>query len=496
MMQGGLHPDLDICWFEEVFSGIKARYPIHIHSLSPPEIVHIAKQSDLSVEETLTRLHAAGLDSLPGGGAEVLVDRVRTAISPHKIPTDTWLDVMRVAHGLGMKTTATMMFGSLDTPAERIEHLRRIRDLQDETGGFTAFIPWTFQAGNTELQAGHVPATGVDYLVMLAGHAPLPRQRAQHPGLVGHPRLAHGAGRARLRRQRHGLDDDRGERRRRRRRAKSVRRRRDGAAHPRRRPHARAARHAVPRGAPLLSVRCSAAASAASPLRSTRNRRNVSPNCDAVTREPRQATFTMTALRERPSGPVPDAPSAWRGGAVPSALIQGGISGKLGIRSRPAARWRTDAGQARARRHRGVTRASRANALGLLSSVVIGVASTAPAYSLAATLGFIVAVGGIGLKSPAIMIVSFIPMLLIAGSYYYLNRVDPDCGTTFTWVTRAFGPRTGWVTGWIMVAADIIVMASLAQIAGSYFFLLFGADGLAASTFWTTARGHRRSSSA
>ncbi len=168
MMQGGLHPDLDICWFEAVFSGIKAKYPIHIHSLSPPEIVHIAKQSDLSVEETLTRLHAAGLDSLPGGGAEVLVDRVRTAISPHKIPTDTWLDVMRVAHGLGMKTTATMMFGSLDTPPERIEHLRRIRDLQDETGGFTAFIPWTFQAGNTELQAGHTPATGIDYLMMLA----------------------------------------------------------------------------------------------------------------------------------------------------------------------------------------------------------------------------------------------------------------------------------------------------------------------------------------
>ena len=168
MMQGGLHPDLDICWFEQVFSGIRARYPIHIHSLSPPEIVHIANQSDLSVEETLTRLHAAGLDSLPGGGAEVLVDRVRTAISPHKIPTDTWLNVMRVAHGLGMKTTATMMFGSLDTLAERVEHLRRIRELQDETGGFTAFIPWTFQAGNTELQAGHTPATGVDYLQMLA----------------------------------------------------------------------------------------------------------------------------------------------------------------------------------------------------------------------------------------------------------------------------------------------------------------------------------------
>ncbi len=168
MMQGGLSPDLDICWFERVFSGIKARYPIHIHSLSPPEIVHIASQSGLTVEETLRRLQAAGLDSLPGGGAEVLVDRVRSAISPHKIPTDTWLDVMRLAHGLGMSTTATMMFGSLDTPAERIEHLRRIRDLQDETGGFTAFIPWTFQAGNTDLEAGHTPASGCDYLRLLA----------------------------------------------------------------------------------------------------------------------------------------------------------------------------------------------------------------------------------------------------------------------------------------------------------------------------------------
>jgi cyclic dehypoxanthinyl futalosine synthase len=168
MMQGGLHPDLDIRWFERVFRGIKARYPIHIHSLSPPEIVHIAKMSDLGFEETLRRLRAAGLDSLPGGGAEVLVDRVRLEISPHKISTDTWLQVMRLAHGLGMSTTATMMFGSLDTLAERIEHLRRIRDLQDETGGFRAFIPWTFQAGSTELASGHHPATGIDYLRMLA----------------------------------------------------------------------------------------------------------------------------------------------------------------------------------------------------------------------------------------------------------------------------------------------------------------------------------------
>jgi amino acid transporter len=131
----------------------------------------------------------------------------------------------------------------------------------------------------------------------------------------------------------------------------------------------------------------------------------------------------------------------------------------------------------------------KSNAVGLLSSIVIGIASTAPAYSLAVTLGLVTAVAGIGLKSPAIMIVSFVPMIFIASSYYYLNKVDPDCGTTFSWVTRAMGPRTGWVTGWVMVAADIIVMASLAQITGVYFFLLIGANGLAASTFWVTVAG-------
>ena len=129
------------------------------------------------------------------------------------------------------------------------------------------------------------------------------------------------------------------------------------------------------------------------------------------------------------------------------------------------------------------------NAVGMLSSIVIGIASTAPAYSLAVTLGLVTAVAGVGLKSPAIMIVSFIPMLLIASSYYYLNKADPDCGTTFSWVTRAMGPRTGWVTGWVMVAADIIVMASLAQITGAYFFYLFGLDKLAGSLFWVTLVG-------
>ncbi len=168
MMQGGLHPDLDIGWYEELLRGIKERYAIHIHSLSPPEVAHIAAVSRLSLEETLRRLQAAGLDSLPGGGAEVLVDRVRSGVSPRKIPVAAWLEVMRVAHELGMPGTATMMFGSLDTAAERVEHLRVIRELQDKTGGFTAFIPWTFQAGNTALQEGHVPATAWDYLRLLA----------------------------------------------------------------------------------------------------------------------------------------------------------------------------------------------------------------------------------------------------------------------------------------------------------------------------------------
>src|SRR6266487_4266516 len=119
--------------------------------------------------------------------------------------------------------------------------------------------------------------------------------------------------------------------------------------------------------------------------------------------------------------------------------------------------------------------------LGSLSNLVIGVASTAPAYSLAATLGFVVAIGGMGAHAPAIMIVSFFPMLLIAAGYYWLNRADPDCGTTFTWVTRAMGPRLGWLNGWVIVAADVVVMATLAQIAGIYTFKLFGLDAAANS---------------
>lgn len=167
LMQGGLHPALKIEWFEELFRQLSALFPqVQIHSLSAAEIVHIAKLSDLSVADCLRRLQAAGLKSLPGAGAEVLVDEVRQKISPNKIGWQQWGEVMELAHGLGMRTTATMMFGSCETPADIIEHLLRIREIQQRTGGFTAFIPWTFQPDNTEL--GGATASGVEYLKVLA----------------------------------------------------------------------------------------------------------------------------------------------------------------------------------------------------------------------------------------------------------------------------------------------------------------------------------------
>jgi cyclic dehypoxanthinyl futalosine synthase len=167
LMQGGLHPELRIEWFEELFRLIRARFPsVQIHSLSPAEVIHIAKQSGLSMADCLGRLKAAGLASVPGGGAEVLVDSVRLAISPNKIDTRDWLAVMEEAHRLGMRTTATMMFGSQEAPADIVEHLFVIRELQEKTGGFTAFIPWTYQPGNTEL--GGETASGVAYLRVLA----------------------------------------------------------------------------------------------------------------------------------------------------------------------------------------------------------------------------------------------------------------------------------------------------------------------------------------
>lgn len=166
LMQGGVHPDLGIEYFEDLFSSIKERYTIQVHSLSPSEISYIAKKSDMSIPETLIRLRASGLDSIPGGGAEILVDRVRKKVSPNKIRWRQWADVMIEAHRLGMPTSATMMFGSLETDREVIEHMIRLRDVQDKTGGFTAFIPWTYQPGNTEL--GGRSATGVEYLKVLA----------------------------------------------------------------------------------------------------------------------------------------------------------------------------------------------------------------------------------------------------------------------------------------------------------------------------------------
>jgi cyclic dehypoxanthinyl futalosine synthase len=171
LMQGGHHPDLDIDYYEDLFRSIKGRYPVHLHALSPSEVQHIARRSKLTIWETLSRLRDAGLDSLPGGGAEILVDRVRAVIAPKKTTTDEWLDVMRHAHRLGMSTTATMMYGHVETLEERVEHMRRIRELQDETGGFRAFISWTFQRDGNRLEGAvrdeDMP-TSFDYLLTQA----------------------------------------------------------------------------------------------------------------------------------------------------------------------------------------------------------------------------------------------------------------------------------------------------------------------------------------
>jgi cyclic dehypoxanthinyl futalosine synthase len=171
LMQGGHHPDLGIDFYEDLFSSIKARYKIHLHCLSPPEIQHISRRSKLTVWETLSRLRDAGLDSLPGGGGEVLVDRVRDIIAPKKTNSDDWLDVMRHAHRLGMSTTATMMYGHVETLEERVEHMRRVREVQDETGGFRAFISWTFQRDGNRLSAlvsDEQMPTSFDYLLTQA----------------------------------------------------------------------------------------------------------------------------------------------------------------------------------------------------------------------------------------------------------------------------------------------------------------------------------------
>ncbi len=168
LLQGGHNPDLPIEWYEDLFRAVKQRYPtFKLHALSPPEVIHISRLSRLSVTQVIDRLVAAGLDSVPGGGAEILVDRVRKLLNCYgKATADEWLDVMRQAHRAGLRTTATMMYGHVETVEERLEHLLRLRALQDETGGFTAFITWSYQPEHTEL--GGSEATGLEYLRMLA----------------------------------------------------------------------------------------------------------------------------------------------------------------------------------------------------------------------------------------------------------------------------------------------------------------------------------------
>jgi cyclic dehypoxanthinyl futalosine synthase len=169
LMQGGVHPDLKIDYYERLLAGIKERFQIHCHCFSPPEILNIARVSKLSVPEVFARLKSAGLDSMPGGGGEILDDEIRNDISPLKCKTEEWLMVHREAHRLGMRTTGTMMIGVGETIHHRIRHLERLRDLQDQTGGFTAFIPWTFQPENTELAHRHLPEiTAAEYLRLLA----------------------------------------------------------------------------------------------------------------------------------------------------------------------------------------------------------------------------------------------------------------------------------------------------------------------------------------
>jgi cyclic dehypoxanthinyl futalosine synthase len=170
LMQGGIHPDLKIDWFERLFKGIKERFPqIWLHCLSASEVLAIAEYSNLDLRTTIARLREAGLDSIPGGGAEILDDDVRFKIARLKCRTEDWVSVHRTAHQLGMRTTATMMFGVGETVEQRINHFEVVRRLQEETGGFTAFIPWSFQPKNTALGGrGWDEATSVEYLKVLA----------------------------------------------------------------------------------------------------------------------------------------------------------------------------------------------------------------------------------------------------------------------------------------------------------------------------------------
>ncbi len=168
MLQGGHHPDYGVEYYETVFGAIRREYPtLALHSLGASEVEHMSKVSGVGIEEAITRIHAAGLDSFAGAGAEILVARPRTAIAPLKESGERWLEVMETAHGLGVESTATFMMGTGETNAERIEHLRMVRDVQDRTGGFRSFIPWTYQPENNHLK-GRTQATSLEYLRMVA----------------------------------------------------------------------------------------------------------------------------------------------------------------------------------------------------------------------------------------------------------------------------------------------------------------------------------------
>ena len=200
LLQGGHNPDLPLSWYEDLFRAIKERYPaFRLHALSPPEVIHLSRLSQVPVSTVVDRLIAAGLDSIPGGGAEILVDRVRKLLHCYsKATADEWLEVMRTAHHAGLRTTATMMYGTVETDEERLEHLVRLRALQDETGGFTAFITWSYQPQHTEL--GGTEATGIDYLrtlgiarLVLDNFDNLQASWVTQGGKVGQLSLAYGA---------------------------------------------------------------------------------------------------------------------------------------------------------------------------------------------------------------------------------------------------------------------------------------------------------------
>jgi cyclic dehypoxanthinyl futalosine synthase len=200
LLQGGHNPDLPLTWYEDLFRAIKERYPaFKLHALSPPEVIHLSRLAQLPVPAIIDRLIAAGLDSIPGGGAEILVDRVRKLLHcDNKATADEWLDVMRHAHRAGLRTTATMMYGTVESDEERLEHLFRLRGLQDDTRGFTAFITWSYQPAHTELAGSE--ATAIDYLrtlaiarIVLDNFDNLQASWVTQGGKVGQLSLAYGA---------------------------------------------------------------------------------------------------------------------------------------------------------------------------------------------------------------------------------------------------------------------------------------------------------------